>query len=192
MPGKDTLLKRRYRQVHIFDSKSQSDVGVVVGALAFGMVKAEAIVPQPWTIHCDGSAVPNPGRMGLGAVLVAPDGTRHGFSVATDARGCNNEAEARALMLALREAQARGATVLQIYSDSSLLVAQLGVSGAPPVLRLAELYEELAGVLATFAPVTVNWIPRHRNAEADALARAAVGLAPKQPMKPKKKNRRRR
>ncbi|MDP3168244.1 MAG: RNase H family protein, partial [Hydrogenophaga sp.] len=92
-----------------------------------------AIAPHPWSLHCDGSSVPNPGRMGLGAVLVAPDGTRHVLSMATDARGCNNEAEARALMLALREAQARGATALQIYSDSSLLVVQLGAGGAPPV-----------------------------------------------------------
>ncbi|MDO8385975.1 MAG: RNase H family protein, partial [Polaromonas sp.] len=91
----------------------------------------------PWIIHCDGSAVPNPGRMGLGAVLVAPDGTRHVLSMATDARGCNNEAEARALMAALQDAQARGAQALQIYSDSSLLVAQLGAGDEPPVLRLA-------------------------------------------------------
>jgi ribonuclease HI len=143
-----------------------------------------------WIIHCDGSAVPNPGRMGLGAVLVAPDGTRHPLSAATDARACNNEAEARALMLALREAKARGATSLQIYSDSSLLVAQLGAEGAPPVLRLARLYEEVAALLATFAHTSLHWIPRHRNGEADALARAALGLAPKGPVKLSKKKRR--
>lgn len=136
-----------------------------------------------WIIHCDGSAMPNPGRMGLGAVLVAPDGTRHAFSMATDARGCNNEAEARALMAALREAKARGATTLQIYSDSSLLVAQLGAECAPPVLRLAALYGEVAALLATFAHTSLHWIPRHRNGEADELARAALGLAPKGPVK---------
>jgi ribonuclease HI len=145
-----------------------------------------------WIIHCDGSAVPNPGRMGLGAVLVAPDGTRHELSTATDARGCNNEAEARALMLALREAQARGATALQIYSDSSLLVAQLGAVGAPPVLRLAAVYEEVAALLASFGQTSLHWIPRHRNGEADALARAALGLAPKGSAPLTKKNRKRR
>jgi ribonuclease HI len=145
---------------------------------------------QPWTIHCDGSAVPNPGRMGLGAVLVAPDGARHVLSTAADARGCNNEAEARALMLALRDAQALGARVLQIYSDSSLLVAQLGTCGAPPVLRLAALYEEVAALLATFAHSSLHWIPRHRNGEADVLARAALGLAPKAPVKLGRKKRR--
>ena len=144
----------------------------------------------PWIIYCDGSAVPNPGRMGLGAVLVAPDGTRHVLSMATDARGCNNEAEARALMAALRDAQARGATALQIYSDSSLLVAQLGVVNVPPVLRLAALYEEVGALLATFTHTSLHWIPRHRNGEADALARAALGLLPKTLAKLKKKGRR--
>jgi ribonuclease HI len=128
--------------------------------------------------------------MGLGAVLVAPDGTRHALSVATQAWGCNNEAEARALMAALRDARALGATALQIYSDSSLLVAQLGAAGAPPVLRLAALYEELAALLATFAHTSLHWIPRHRNGEADALARAALGLAPKRLVKSPKKGRR--
>ncbi|MDP2031834.1 MAG: ribonuclease HI family protein [Polaromonas sp.] len=146
---------------------------------------------QPWTIHCDGSAVPNPGRMGLGAVLVAPDGARHVLSTMADVRGCNNEAEARALMLALRDAQALGARVLQIYSDSSLLVAQLGAGGAPPVLRLAALYEEVAALLATFAHASLHWIPRHRNGEADVLARAALGLAPKGPVKRVKNKKRR-
>jgi ribonuclease HI len=128
--------------------------------------------------------------MGLGAVLLAPDGTRHVLSMATDARGCNNEAEARALLLALRDAQARGVRALQIYSDSSLLVAQLGSGGAPPVLRLAALYEEVAALLAGFAQTSLHWIPRQRNGEADALARAALGLATKGPVKLSKKKRR--
>ncbi|MDI1339006.1 ribonuclease HI family protein [Polaromonas sp.] len=144
----------------------------------------------PWTIYADGSAVPNPGRMGLGAVLVAPDGTRHLLSMATDARGCNNEAEARALMAALRDAQARGATALQIYSDSSLLVAQLGARDEPPVLRLAALYEEAQALLATFTQTSLHWIPRHKNGEADALARAALGLLPKRLAMSTKKRRR--
>ena len=144
----------------------------------------------PWILHCDGSAVPNPGRMGLGAVLIAPDGTRHVLSTTTDTRGCNNEAEARALMLALRDARARGATALQIYSDSSLLVAQLGSVNEPPVLRLAALYEEAQALLATFTQTSLHWIPRHRNGEADALARAALGLLPKRPVTSAKKRRR--
>ncbi|MDO9385053.1 MAG: ribonuclease HI family protein [Hyphomicrobiaceae bacterium] len=145
--------------------------------------------PAPWTIHCDGSAVPNPGRMGLGALLVSPDGSRHALSVATDLRGCNNEAEARALMLALRDAQARGAASLNIYSDSSVLVAQLGPGRAAPILRLADVYAEAKALLGTFAHVSLRWVPRHRNGDADALARAALGLPPKAALKIHKRRR---
>ncbi|MGC1173551.1 ribonuclease HI family protein [Polaromonas sp.] len=147
------------------------------------MAEAAPLPPETWTIHCDGSAVPNPGRMGLGAVLVEPNGTRHLLSAATDTRGCNNEAEARALMAALRELQVRGATTLQIYCDSSLLVEQLGSALVPPVARLAPLYAEARALLETFARASVHWIPRHHNGEADTLARAALSLPPKRLVK---------
>ena len=134
---------------------------------------------QTWLVHCDDSAMPNPGRMGLGAVIVAPDGTTHTLSQATGERGCNNEAELRALMAALREARSRGATAVHACSDNSILVEQLGDAGARPVERLATLFEEARALLRSFDAVTLTWIPRHRNGEADALARAALGFPPK-------------
>lgn len=132
-----------------------------------------------WTVHCDGSAVPNPGRMGLGAVLVAPDGTRHALSRATHSIGCNNEAELRALTDALLAARAQGASAVQVYSDNSILVEQLGGRAVKPIERLADLFDAARVLLASFDRVALHWIPRHRNAEADALARAALGMAPK-------------
>lgn len=144
-------------------------------------------LPAPWVIHCDGSAIPNPGRMGLGAVLVAPDGTRHALSQATHTTGCNNEAELGALVLALTEARAHGATSLQIYSDSSLLVEQMGTPAAAHA-RLAPLYAAARALLAGFDAVQIHWIPRHRNGEADALARAALGAAPKPAVHPSLKH----
>ncbi|WP_087748384.1 MULTISPECIES: reverse transcriptase-like protein [unclassified Acidovorax] len=132
-----------------------------------------------WIIYCDGSAMPNPGRMGMGVVLCAPDGTRHTLAQATHTTGCNNEAELRALLLALGELQARGASALRVYSDSSILVEQLGGTAAPPIVRLNDLFDEARTLLQSFAVVSLQWIPRHRNAQADALARAALGCAPK-------------
>lgn len=55
--------------------------------------------PMPYLIHTDGSTLPNPGRMGLGAVWTAPDGTRHTLSQLAPCVGCNNEAALRALKL---------------------------------------------------------------------------------------------
>jgi ribonuclease HI len=136
-----------------------------------------------WVIHCDGSAWPNPGRMGLGAVLTGPDGAvRHQISEATTFSGCNNEAELRALMQALQWLAQQGLTAsatVQVFSDNSVLVEQLGVHPAAPIARLAPLFDEARSALDRFHSVRLQWIPRHRNGAADALARAALGLAPK-------------
>lgn len=131
--------------------------------------------------------------MGIGAVLTEPDGTRHTLSQAMPERGCNNEAELLALMAALRELKARGAKTLLAHSDNSILIEQLGSSNAKPVARLASLFDEARVMLASFDHASVKWLPRHRNSEADALARAAVGLLPKlavKGLKKKRKNRR--
>lgn len=133
--------------------------------------------------------MPNPGRMGIGAVITQPDGTRHLLSQATHAIGCNNEAELRALTLALKELRARGASAVVAYSDNSILVEQLGAADARPIARLAPLFDDARALLGEFEEASVQWIPRHRNAEADALARAALGVGPKPPPKPWKKRR---
>ncbi len=143
-----------------------------------------------WTVFCDGSAVPNPGRMGLGAVITAPDGARQTLSIAAQAIGCNNEAELRALTTALQTLKAQGATAVRAFSDNSVLVAQLAAVPAKPVVRLAALFDEARTLLHSFEHADVQWIPRHRNAEADALARAALGIPPKPPAKSAKKHRR--
>lgn len=137
-----------------------------------------------WTAYCDGSAVPNPGRIGLGAVLTDPDGTRHTLSEAPHKNGCNNEAELRALLATLKELKLRGADAVLIHSDNSVVVEQVGSSTAKPIARLAFLFDEARVLLDSFDEATLKWIPRHRNREADALARAALGLAVKHAVKP--------
>ncbi len=142
-----------------------------------------------WTIYCDGSAMPNPGRMGIGAILIEPDGTRHELSVATHAIGCNNEAELRALMASLVQLRQQGARALRVHSDNSVIVAQLSDSGAKPIARLAPLFDEARTLFASFDSVQLQWIPQHRNGEADALARSALGMPPRSPAKPRRARR---
>ena len=123
--------------------------------------------------------------MGMGAVIVAPDGLRHTLSLTSHERGCNNEAELRALMAALHWLETQEVSALHIYSDNSVLVAQLdGISAPPPVARLAGLFDAARALLRAFDQPVVTWIPRHRNGEADALARAAIGLPPKPTTRP--------
>lgn len=144
---------------------------------------------NPWVVYCDGSAVPNPGRIGLGAVFTEPDGTRHTLSQAAHENGCNNEAELRALLATLRELKLRGAGTLLIHCDNSVVVEQVGGAAAKPIARLASLFDEARALLHSFDQANLVWIPRHRNSEADALARAALGIAEKRVVKISRKRR---
>ncbi|WPB56681.1 ribonuclease HI family protein [Xylophilus sp. GOD-11R] len=140
-----------------------------------------------WVAYCDGSAVPNPGRMACGVVIFAPDGTREAIARSSTAVGCNNEAELWALAVTLEALRERGAQDVLIHTDNSVLVAQLmptrGVA-VPPIERLAASFEAARAAIAGFARARLQWVPRHRNAEADALARRAQGLAEKPVHKP--------
>jgi ribonuclease HI len=144
---------------------------------------------MPWLIHCDGSAIPNPGRMGLGAVWTAPDGTHHTLSQVAPGTGCNNEAEVRALIAALQALQVQGADGLRLHCDNSVVVEQVSSSTAKPIARLADLFDEARALLAGFADARLVWIPGHRNGEADALARAALGMVAPRVVKVHKKRR---
>jgi ribonuclease HI len=145
---------------------------------------------KPWLAYCDGSAMPNPGRMGLGAVITAPDGTVHTLSQAPQAVGCNNEAELQALLATLRELKRLGANSLLIHCDNSIVVEQVGSAPAKPIARLAALFDEARALFNTFDDTTLVWIPRHRNSQADALARAALGVPEKRLVKTTKRKRR--
>lgn len=144
---------------------------------------------HPWLAYCDGSAVPNPGRIGLGAVFTAPDGTRHTLSQAAHETGCNNEAELRALLATLQELKLRGADTLLVHCDNSVVVEQVGSSTARPIARLAPLFDEARALLNSFDQASLVWIPRHRNSEADTLARAALGITEKRVVKKSRKRR---
>jgi ribonuclease HI len=58
-----------------------------------------------------------------------------------------------------------------------------------PITRLAALFDEARALLSSFEQASLRWIPRHRNVEADALARAAMGLPLKPLAKPSKRKR---
>lgn len=138
------------------------------------MVDRTPLLSNAWTVHIDGSAFPNPGRMTLGAVLVSPEGHSVTLSQDTQRTGCNNEAEALALLAALKVLTQHHAQRVCIYSDSSILVEQLTAASPKPVVRLSGLYQQARQAVAGFAAVQARWIPRHRNTQADALARAAL------------------
>ncbi len=130
-----------------------------------------------WQAWFDGSALPNPGKMGLGIVLVAPDGLRTEKSVLAGGTGCNNEAELHALCAALEMARQAGARKLLLRGDSDVALRYARGPDSTRITRLVVLIALARESLGYFDEVQLVWIPRHRNLEADRLSRRALGLS---------------
>lgn len=73
-----------------------------------------------------------------------------------------------------------------INCDSSVLVKQLSSLDVKPIARLGNLFDEACRLLESFEPPSLQWISRHRNAQADALARAALGMQSKRAVRASK------
>jgi len=156
-----------------------------------GEASIEAIETQAcWQAWFDGSALPNPGKIAIGVLLLAPDGTRFEKSELAGS-GCNNEAELSALCAVLELAASLGATHLLVHGDSDVAIRYVRGPESTAIAPLLALVSRARGAMAHFAQVQLLWIPRHRNGEADRLSRQALGLPDKSGVAGKTRRRRR-
>ncbi|MBC7513912.1 MAG: ribonuclease HI family protein [Herminiimonas sp.] len=128
--------------------------------------------PTAWHAWFDGSAAPNPGRLGLGALLQAPDGRRFTDSI-TGGTGNSNDAEYLALILTLQLALPLNPAALIAHGDSRIVIGDV-LGTQAPVAALGVHRQRAQALLAQFASVRLVWIPRAKNAAADELARVAL------------------
>ena len=144
-------------------------------ALAAKMARHDG-PPTCWRAWFDGSAHPNPGACGIGAVLTGPAGERVEISRAAG-YGNSSEAEYLALIAVLQAALDAGADELTVYGDSQGVIddACAAPDGAAPSLR--DLRVQTQDLMGKIAHVTLRWVPRHKNAAADALSQRAAGKA---------------
>lgn len=126
--------------------------------------------PAAWHGWFDGSALPNPGRLGIGAVLNAPDGSVRHISRAAG-MGDGNAAEYLALIALLELAVGLQVARLIVHGDSQVVIQD--ISGEMPVRTsaLARSRTRAMQLMRQLASVELVWIPRARNQDADALAR---------------------
>jgi ribonuclease HI len=127
----------------------------------------------PWRAWFDGSAHPNPGRCGIGALLRGPAGEAIEISQAAG-HGSSSEAEYRALVAVLEAAVQAGAHGLTIYGDSQVVVNDVNSSDGAAAPSLAAYRARVHTLMAGLSHVVLRWIPRHKNPEADALSQRAV------------------
>lgn len=129
-----------------------------------------------WQGWFDGSARPNPGEIGIGVVLLAPDARRYEKSERLSGRGCNNEAELQALCALLELACAAGARRLLVRGDSAVAIGYVNGPEATAIEPLLTLVNRAREWISRFDDVRLSWIPQQRNDQADRLSRQALGL----------------
>jgi ribonuclease HI len=125
------------------------------------------------TAWIDGGARGNPGPAGWGALLVRDDSETirlRGFLGITT----NNVAEYTALVEALEAAREEGASRLDVFSDSLLLVNQMNGVYRVKHPNLIPLYQKAIRVARGFSSFSVSHVRREHNREADRLANEAM------------------
>lgn len=138
--------------------------------------------PGAWRAWFDGSAHPNPGRLGIGALLLGPAGERVEISRRAG-HGNSGEAEYLALEALLEAALAAQPPVLAIYGDSQVVIGDVAPqaragAGAKGLEPHRERVLAMLGKLEESGRVTLHWVPRHRNGEADRLSQQAIASWP--------------
>jgi len=129
--------------------------------------------PTAWRAWFDGSARPNPGQCGIGAVLKGPDGAA--IELAQPAGyGNSSEAEYRALIAVLEAAVAHDAAELTVYGDSRVVIDDVNGPDAFAAPSLAAYRAAVHLLSARIPALSLRWVPRHKNLEADALSQRAA------------------
>lgn len=129
-----------------------------------------------WRGWFDGSALPNPGRLGIGGMLAGPSGEIVEISAAAG-HGDSSAAEYLALIAVLEAALAEAAEDIVIYGDSRVVIDDLNAPEGAGIRSLAHHAARARELIAQIGTVRIQWIPRARNVRADALSREALGLA---------------
>lgn len=125
------------------------------------------------TAYIDGSG--NSARVQACATIIhVAEGQSHKRTRLLPPHTTNNVGEYNGLLLCLSLAAELGVDDLRIFSDSKLIVYQIRGKWKcehPMLLPLRDRARELA---QTFQKVSLDWIPRAKNKEADALCRAVI------------------
>jgi ribonuclease HI len=130
--------------------------------------------PRKLVLRTDGAARGNPGPAAAGVVVEDARGRALARLGRLLGRATSNEAEYRAVIIALGEAQRLGAKEVELRTDSELLARQLNGVYRVRAPNLKPLHAEARALLGGFAASRVRHVPREENREADRLANRAL------------------
>ena len=132
-------------------------------------------MPKKAIIHTDGGARGNPGPSGIGAV-VNIDGQVHKFKQYIG-HATNNQAEYKAVILALQKAKELDAEEVDVFLDSELVQQQLSQKYKVKNAELQPLFIQVWNLAMSFKKIKYTHVARNDNKEADKLVNEALDEA---------------
>lgn len=121
-----------------------------------------------WVLFLDGGSRGNPGPGASGAVLYH-NGEMIKRTGKYFPRCTNNYAEYQSVVLGLNAAKKLGATYLECYMDSQLVVRQMNGQYRIKHPELKKIFWDIQASLEEFTRVTFHHVPRAQNKEADRV-----------------------
>ena len=124
----------------------------------------------------DGGSRGNPGPAAWGVVILDEAGHPAYGHAGAIGRATNNVAEYRGLLEALALAERAGASDVQLFADSELVVKQMRGEYKVRHPDLVPLHAEATRRAAEFRNFAISHVPRERNKDADRLVNRALNL----------------
>lgn len=130
-------------------------------------------------IFADGGSRGNPGVAGSGTVVYSADRQQILAEIAyvVGTKATNNVAEYHGLLRGLEAARDLGATQVEIYMDSKLVVEQINGRWKIKHPDMQKLALEARAIIKGFSSFSLEWVPRNKNKVADALSNDAMDAA---------------
>lgn len=131
------------------------------------------------TTFTDGGSRGNPGPAALGGVVYDEEKNVLAEVSQYIGVGTNNQAEYSALLQTLKKAIELGATEVECYLDSELVVKQMNREYKVRDAALAKIFVAILNVAKDLEKVSFHHVYREHNTAADALVNKALDEAAK-------------
>lgn len=127
-------------------------------------------------IYADGGSRGNPGIAGSGTVIYADNGKDilREIPYVVGTSHTNNVAEYQGLLEGLKAAVSLGATEVEAYMDSKLVVEQINGRWKIKHPFMQKLALECRAIIQNLEGFQLTWVPRAQNKVADALSNVAM------------------
>nr|ABB47000.1 retrotransposon protein, putative, unclassified [Oryza sativa Japonica Group] len=129
-----------------------------------------------WTLFFNGWVCTH--GCGIGSVIISPRGANFEFAYTIKPYTTNNQAEYKAVLKGLQLLKEVEANAMEIMGDSLLVINQLAGEYECKNDVLMIYNEKCRELMNSFRPVTLKYVSREQNVEANNLAQGASGYKP--------------